>query len=54
MKEIFEAVSQLGFPIVISLFLLIRVEAKMEKLNDRIEALSDNIAKLITIIDHQK
>lgn len=54
MKEIFDAVSQLGFPIVISLFLLIRLEGKMEKLNERIETLSDSINKLITIIDRKK
>lgn len=54
MKEIFEAVSQLGFPIVISLFLLVRMESKMEKLNEKIESLSDNISKLVIIMERKK
>jgi len=54
MKEIFEAVSQLGFPIVISLFLLVRIESKMEKLNEKIEKLTEGINKLIVIIDRKK
>lgn len=53
MKEIFEAISQVGFPIVISVLLLVRVESKLEKLGGYINTLNDTIIKLTTIIDER-
>lgn len=53
MKEVFDAVSQVGFPIVISILLLVRIESKMEKLGEHINTLNDAILKLTTIIDER-
>lgn len=41
MKEFIDAVSQVGFPIVISLLLLIRIESKQEKFGEKM----DNMGK---------
>lgn len=53
MKELFDAVSQVGFPIVVALLLLVRVESKMEKLGEKIDVLNDSIGKLTTIINER-
>lgn len=37
MKEFIDAVSQVGFPIVISLLLLIRIESKLDKFGEKME-----------------
>ena len=39
-------IANLGFPIAISLYLLIRIEAKLQALTDSINELSTNIIKL--------
>jgi len=39
-------VSNLGFPIAISLYLLVRIEGKLQGLTDSINELSSNIIKL--------
>ena len=39
-------VANLGFPIAISLYLLVRIEGKLQGLTDSINELSKNIIKL--------
>lgn len=39
-------VANLGFPIAISLYLLVRIEGKLQSLTDSINDLSRNIIKL--------
>lgn len=46
MEELIKAVANLGFPIAISIFLLVRVESKMEKLTESINKLSTSIAEI--------
>lgn len=53
MKEILEAIGQVGFPIVVSVLLLVRIETKMESLGAKIQDLKDVIIKLTTIIDER-
>ncbi len=40
MTEILEYISNLGFPIVLSLFLITRIESKLEVLSESIKELS--------------
>ncbi len=40
-------VANLGFPIAISIYLLVRLENRMEALADRIKELGDAIKKMI-------
>lgn len=53
MTELIGPISQVGFPIVVALLLLVRVESKMERLGDKITILSETIIKLTTIIDER-
>lgn len=46
MENIVAAIANLGFPIAISIFLLVRIESKMEKLTESINELSNAIASL--------
>ncbi|MFR7365434.1 MAG: YvrJ family protein [Terrisporobacter sp.] len=39
-------VANLGFPIAISLYLLVRIEGKLQALTDSINELSHNITKM--------
>ena len=39
-------IANLGFPIAISLYLLVRIEGKLQDLTDSINELSKNIIKL--------
>lgn len=39
-------IANLGFPIAISVFLLVRIESRMEKLTESINALSSTIASM--------
>lgn len=39
-------IANLGFPIAISLYLLVRIEAKLQSLTDSINDLSNNIIKM--------
>ncbi|WP_297132419.1 YvrJ family protein [Terrisporobacter sp.] len=39
-------IANLGFPIAISMYLLIRIEGKLQSLTDSINELSKNIIKL--------
>ena len=40
-------VANLGFPIAISLYLLVRIEGKLQALTNSINELSNNIIKMI-------
>jgi len=44
MEEIFNGVANIGFPIAVSIYLLMRIEGKMENLTDSINELSKVIA----------
>ncbi|MDI3534677.1 MAG: hypothetical protein PWQ82_1042 [Thermosediminibacterales bacterium] len=46
MSEIFTSVANLGFPIVVSIYLLVRVENKLEGLTESINELAQVIAGL--------
>lgn len=46
MDELYSAVANVGFPIVITLYLLIRIEGKLDNLGQCINSLSINIEKL--------
>ncbi len=47
MQEIVALIANVGFPIAITLYVLMRLETKMEKLND-------NIAQLTNVIEVMK
>ncbi len=42
-EVIFTAVANYGFPMILSWYLLARMEAKIDKLSSHIEALADSI-----------
>lgn len=46
MQDMFTQIANLGFPIVLSIYLLVRLEAKMDKLSATIEHLSDSVEKM--------
>lgn len=46
MEEMFKNIANLGFPIVVSVYLLIRIEAKLERLTESINELSKTIAAM--------
>jgi len=45
MEELFSQVANLGFPIIVSIYLLVRVEAKLDELTKSIHELSSAIAQ---------
>ena len=45
MEELMSFVSDVGFPIMVTLYLLHRIEAKLDILNDTILALPDRLAR---------
>jgi hypothetical protein len=47
MEDIVTAIANLGFPIAISIFLLVRIEGRMEKLTESINALSNTISSVM-------
>lgn len=47
MDELTPLVANLGFPIVVSLYLLIRVERKIEELTACIKEVNKNISKML-------
>ena len=53
MESLIPAIAQVGFPIVVSILLLVRIEARMEKVSEKIEELTEGIVKLTTIIDER-
>ncbi|HHU63357.1 MAG TPA: YvrJ family protein [Clostridiales bacterium] len=46
MEQLFGHVANLGFPIVVSIYLLVRVEGKLEGLTRSIDQLSGSILKI--------
>lgn len=46
MEDIISQVANFGFPIVLSVYLLVRVEGKLEKLTESINELSKTIASM--------
>ena len=46
MEDMLKQIGNLGFPIVISIYLLVRVEGKLEKLSESINELSKAIAMM--------
>lgn len=44
MDEIYSNIANLGFPIVISIYLLVRIEGKLSQLTESITELSKTIA----------
>lgn len=47
MEQLFSLIGELGFPIVLCVYLLFRFEKKIDTLNDTIEKLNESIIKLI-------
>lgn len=45
MQEILQEISNFGFPIILSMYLLMRLEGKMEQLTTSIQDLSHVISK---------
>lgn len=46
MEEMFKEIANFGFPIVLSVYLLVRVEGKLERLTESINELSRTIASM--------
>ncbi|MDW7660596.1 MAG: YvrJ family protein [Bacillota bacterium] len=46
MEDLFTAAANVGFPMVLSVYLLVRVEGKIETLADSVHHLSQSITKL--------
>lgn len=46
MEDIYTGIANLGFPIVISIYLLVRIEGKLNQLSDSIIELSKVIANV--------
>ncbi|NLK44245.1 MAG: YvrJ family protein [Tissierellia bacterium] len=44
MEDIYSSVANLGFPIVLSIYLLVRIEGKLNQLSESIMELSKTIA----------
>lgn len=57
MKELFDAISQVGFPIVVSILLLVRLESQMERqkkaTEDETKARGEQLSELKKSIDDQ-
>lgn len=46
MEELLKGVADFGFPAVLSIFLLVRMEGKIEKLSESITELSNSIESM--------
>lgn len=46
MEEMYTGIANLGFPIVISIYLLVRIEGKLNQLSESIMELSKTIASV--------
>ncbi len=47
MEELIGLVSNMGFPIAVSIYLLVRIEGKMDELTGSVKELSRVISKLL-------
>lgn len=45
-EDLFEAIANWGFPIVVSIYLLVRIESKIESLESAIKDLALTIARI--------
>ena len=50
MTEIFQAISNFGFPIVVASYLLFRFENKLEKIEEVINSLREDVKTLSAIL----
>jgi hypothetical protein len=46
MDELFKQIANLGFPIVVTIFLLVRIESKLNELSESIHALTAAIKSM--------
>lgn len=46
MEDMYSSIANLGFPIVISIYLLVRIEGKLNQLSESIMELSKTIASI--------
>jgi hypothetical protein len=46
MEELFKAIANWGFPMVISVYLLVRIETKLDSFEEAIKDLSMTIARI--------
>ncbi len=46
MEEVYSQIANLGFPIAVSVYLLVRIEGKLNKLTESITELSKAIASI--------
>lgn len=46
MEQVFEVIADIGFPIALSVYLLVRIEKKMESLTESIQSLTRAINEL--------
>lgn len=46
MEEIYSHIANLGFPIAVSIYLLVRIEGKLNNLTESINELSNAISRL--------
>ena len=54
MEEIFKAITNFGFPVVISIYLLVRFEGKIHKLEQAVKGENGLIVKINDLIDEVK
>ena len=47
MEELVKIIANLGFPIAVSIYLLVRLETKMNELTGSVKELSRTIAKML-------
>ncbi len=47
MDEVFALISNLGFPVAVSIFLLVRLEGKMDELTASVKELSQAISRML-------
>jgi hypothetical protein len=53
-QDYLNAISNFGFPIVVAGYLLFRFENKIDKLEETINNLTNQISQLITLINNRK
>lgn len=47
MEELINQIANIGFPMAVSVFLLVRIESKITELSDSIKDLSNNISLIM-------
>ncbi|ERT57965.1 uncharacterized protein Yka (UPF0111/DUF47 family) [Peptoniphilus koenoeneniae] len=47
MEELISQIANIGFPMAVSVFLLVRIESKITELSDSIKDLSNNISLIM-------